>query len=538
MPIDEATKRPAARPQPDETLETALKRIRFTPTPKQPTQRPSAYFTEIGEAEFQQGATIVPHVLTIAETTSPAARRDRIRVTTRKSSKPPWNTVEPRTIKVPKHWLIDLFSSSTVPSFAARSSRKAIIPMDGGGNLLNEDDITEEGWLLLNDLYTAHAGAEKNTPTTLLQQLANRRKLTAQLPLRRGTRRNLVLCPKSGDIMRAARTHVGNAVADDTLYWYQAARRARVARVSDELRRNGVDVQPVHIEGRTIARSFWGRRWRHHLESCSDFENRLPRGRVYVRNGSVCHLDVHAGGVDAMVVGSDLYHVVVRIRKLGQAAWKTIRAECAGRVGSVLELLQGRLSDHVLRVVTDPDRGLFPKPGEITLTCDCPDWAVMCKHAAAVLYGVGSRLDDRPELLFRLRDVDAEDLVVGDMALPDAAAGDDVLAGDLADIFGIDLDPADSGAAAARQKTTGRRRPRRGRPRRTGAPPSGFQPTGRRVAELRRRGGFSVPEFASLLRVSASTVYRWEAARGPLALRAGQEDALQVLYRAIEKRQT
>ena len=143
-----------------------------------------------------------------------------------------------------------------------------------------------------------------------------------------------------------------------------------------------------------------------------------------------------------MVVGSDLYHVVVRIRKLGQVAWKAIRAECAGRVGSVLELLQGRLSDHVLRVVTDPDRGLFPKPGEITLTCDCPDWAVMCKHAAAVLYGVGSRLDDRPELLFRLRDVDAEDLVVGDMALPDASAGDDVLAGDLADIFGIDLDPA------------------------------------------------------------------------------------------------
>ena len=87
------------------------------------------------------------------------------------------------------------------------------------------------------------------------------------------------------------------------------ARRARVARVSDELRRNGVDVQPVHIEGRSIARSFWGRRWCHHLESCSDFENRLPRGRAYVRNGSVCHLDVHAGGVDAMVVGSDLYHV-------------------------------------------------------------------------------------------------------------------------------------------------------------------------------------------------------------------------------------
>ncbi len=272
------------------------------------------------------------------------------------------------------------------------------------------------------------------------------------------------------------------------------ARRARVARVSDELRRNGVDVQPVHIEGRTIARSFWGRRWCDHLESCSDFENRLPRGRAYVRNGSVCHLDVHAGGVDAMVVGSDLYHVVVRIRKLGKAAWKAIRVECAGRVGSVLELLQGRLSDHVLRVVTDPARGLFPKPGEITLTCDCPDWAVMCKHAAAVLYGVGSRLDERPELLFRLRDVDAEDLVVGDMALPDAAAGDDVLAGDLADIFGIDLDPADSGAAAARQRTTGRRRPGRGRPRRTGAPPAGFQPDRGGCAAGKRPAGRSPSE--------------------------------------------
>ena len=226
MPIDEATKRPVARPQPDETLETALKRICFTPTPKQPAQRPSAYFTDTGDAEFQQGATIVPHVLTIAETTSPAARRDRIRVTTRKSSKPPWNIVEPRTIEVPKHWLIDLFSSSTVPSFAARSSRKAIIPMDGDGNLLNEDDITE-GWLLLNDLYTAHAGAGRNTPPTLPQQLANWRKLTAQLPLRRGTRRNLVLCPKSGDIMRAARTHVGSAVADDALYWYQRAHDPR-----------------------------------------------------------------------------------------------------------------------------------------------------------------------------------------------------------------------------------------------------------------------------------------------------------------------
>jgi hypothetical protein len=250
------------------------------------------------------------------------------------------------------------------------------------------------------------------------------------------------------------------------------ARRARVARVSDELRRNGVDVQPVHIEGRTIARSFWGRRWCHHLESCSDFENRLPRGRAYVRNGSVCHLDVHAGGVDAMVVGSDLYHVVVRIRKLGQVAWKTIRAECAGRVGSVFELLQGRLSDHVLRVVTDPDRGLFPKPGEITLTCDCPDWAVMCKHAAAVLYGVGSRLDERPQLLFRLRDVDAEDLVVGDHGVAGRRGGG--------------RRPRTSSASISTRRTAARRPLGRG-------PPDAAGPAaGGRVGPAPRRPGSSL----------------------------------------------
>ena len=160
MLIDEATKRPVARPQPDETLETALKRIRFTPTPKQPAQRPSAYFTETGAPEFKEGAPIVPRVLAIAETTSPAARRDRVRVTTRKSSKP-------RTIEFPKHWLIDLFSSSTVPSFAARS-RKAIIPMDGDGNLPLQD-ITEEDWLLPNDLYTGLARKAAKPPAAARQ---------------------------------------------------------------------------------------------------------------------------------------------------------------------------------------------------------------------------------------------------------------------------------------------------------------------------------------------------------------------------------
>ena len=320
------------------------------------------------------------------------------------------------------------------------------------------------------------------------------------------------------------------------------------------LRKRGVKVQPVDLEGRgrAIARSFWGKRWCEHLESFSDYANRLPRGRTYVRNGCVCHLAIETGGVDAMVVGRELYHVVVRIRKLKRPAWKAIQAACAGQIGSVLELLQGRLSDRVMEVVTDRDSGLFPKPGEIKLACDCPDWATMCKHAAAVLYGVGARLDKSPELLFRLRGVDEAELIAADMALPGGTATADTLADDdLGSIFGIDLDAGDGVPAPGARKrpaTAGRKRKktRRDRPPDAGtlsARPApgdgealapGLRFTGTRITELRERCGFSVAEFAALLQVSGTTVRRWEAASGPLELQTRAREALMALRAEIE----
>ena len=209
----------------------------------------------------------------------------------------------------------------------------------------------------------------------------------------------------------------------------------------NRLRRKGKDIQPVEIEGRTIARSVWGKRWCDHLESYSDYANRLPRGRAYVRNGSVCHLEVHPGRIDAIVSGSELYTVSVQIKKLKAAVWKSIKARCSGQIASMLELLQGKLSRQVMSVVSDRERGLFPKPREIEFTCTCPDWATMCKHVAAALYGVGGRLDRHPEALFLLRGVDAEELIAAEISLPASAAGDDTLADDaLAGIFGIDID--------------------------------------------------------------------------------------------------
>ena len=342
--------------------------------------------------------------------------------------------------------------------------------------------------------------------------------------------------------------------------WYPpyvpvGARRARARLQVRALEERGVAMQPVELErrGRAIARSFWGRRWCEHLESFSDYANRLPRGRTYVRNGCVCHLAIETGGVDAMVVGRELYHVVIRIRKLKRPAWKAIRTACAGRIGSVLELLQGRLSDRVMEIVTDRDTGLFPKPGEIKLACDCPDWATMCKHAAAVLYGVGARLDRSPELLFRLRGVDEAELIAADLALPGGAASADTLADDdLGSIFGIELDAGESAAARKPAVRPGQKRkqpkkaPRQPAPR-TGAssvppdaedgagPASGFRPTGPLVSRLRERCGFSIAEFSELLRVSAATVRRWEAAPGPLDLQTRPREALLALRLEIEK---
>ena len=223
-----------------------------------------------------------------------------------------------------------------------------------------------------------------------------------------------------------------------------AQRRARAAREMKKLRSRGMDVEPIEIQGRKIAHTFWGDAWCKHLERFSDFANRLPRGRTYVRNGSVCHLAIKQGKVEAIVSGSELYKVTIDIAPLSSARWKHVRKQCAGQIGSMLELLQGHLSSQVMGVVTNPAKGLFPQPGDIKLHCDCPDWADMCKHVAAVLYGVGTRLDKKPELLFVLRKVDHEALIPAELDMRTATTGQGkrrrLANQDLSNMFGIDIE--------------------------------------------------------------------------------------------------
>jgi uncharacterized Zn finger protein len=208
------------------------------------------------------------------------------------------------------------------------------------------------------------------------------------------------------------------------------------------LAKSGLKPSPVAIDGRTIARSFWGKAWCDNLESYRDYEYRLPRGRSYARNGAVLDLQVHPGTVAAVVSGTSLYDVEVRIKPLAPAHWTRIKAQCAGEVGSLIELLEGRLSDRVMQIITHPEQGLFPRPAEIKMTCSCPDWASMCKHVAAVMYGVGARFDHQPELLFTLRKVDHGELIAAatDVGVSRRRSQRKTLASeDLGSVFGIEI---------------------------------------------------------------------------------------------------
>jgi len=223
-----------------------------------------------------------------------------------------------------------------------------------------------------------------------------------------------------------------------------AKRKRNAAKIVERLKKKGQICQPIVIEGRTIANTFWGKAWCKNLESYSDYSNRLPRGRTYVRNGFVIDLNMKGGEITALVSGSSIYKVKIVIDSVGATQWNNLVTECAGKIDSLIELLQGKFSKAIMQIITNPEKGLFPHPKEIKLSCSCPDWADMCKHVAAVLYGVGAHLDDKPEELFLLRQVDHLELIAKaattTLTQTSFDQSDPILAdSDLSSLFGIDI---------------------------------------------------------------------------------------------------
>jgi len=235
-----------------------------------------------------------------------------------------------------------------------------------------------------------------------------------------------------------------------------AEKKEKAAKKLQQLKKKRPDIQPIIIEGNTLAKTWWGKAWNNNLTKYADYSNRVGRGRSYLRHGAVLDLKIESGMVHALVQGSSStpYRVDIAIQKISKSSWKKIKGECQGKIDSLQELLHGKFPKALAETFISKDHGLFPSPREIEFDCSCPDWADMCKHVAAVLFGIGSRLDDDPMLFFKLRGIDGNELVA--QAVKDNTSQllkkakkktgrvlDNI---DISDVFGIDMD-ADSGSA-------------------------------------------------------------------------------------------
>ena len=229
-----------------------------------------------------------------------------------------------------------------------------------------------------------------------------------------------------------------------------AEKKEKAKKSIEKLRKKNPDISPVIITGRKIAKTWWGEAWNKNLEKYSDYSNRIDRGRSYVRHGSVLDLKIKKGDVSALVLGSRSkpYNVEIKINSLDKVIWDTVKKECEGKIDSLQELVEGKFPKALSDMFTVKSKGLFPSPKEIDFKCSCPDGAMMCKHIAAVLYGVGARLDESPKMFFELRDIKIEELISDAISsktktllkkskVKSKRVIDET---DVLDIFGVDLD--------------------------------------------------------------------------------------------------
>jgi uncharacterized Zn finger protein len=192
-----------------------------------------------------------------------------------------------------------------------------------------------------------------------------------------------------------------------------AEKRAKAAKKLKEMSKKSPNLKPVILQGTAIARTWWGKAWNLNLERYADYHNRIGRGRSYVRHGAVLDLQIDPGEVRASVQGSRSrpYSVIISIETLKKNIWQTVLYQCEGVLESLQELLNGSFPKATGEIFTHKDSGMFPSPKEIKFSCSCPDWAGMCKHVAATFYGIGARLDESPDLFFRMRNVEMDDLI-------------------------------------------------------------------------------------------------------------------------------
>lgn len=202
-------------------------------------------------------------------------------------------------------------------------------------------------------------------------------------------------------------------------YESAAEKKAKAKKSLEKLKKMNPGIEPVIIEGRTLAKSWWGKAWNENLESYADYRNRIARGKTYVRSNTVLDLKISKGSVAAKVQGSRSkpYEVDIKIDSLSDKKWEQVKVLCNHRIDSLEQLIEGKFPKELEVLFTDKKYGMFPSPKEISFFCNCPDSAMMCKHVAAVLYGIGARLDMNPMLFFELRSLNGQELVKKSMEL-------------------------------------------------------------------------------------------------------------------------
>lgn len=229
-----------------------------------------------------------------------------------------------------------------------------------------------------------------------------------------------------------------------------AEKRAKAQKKIKQLRKKNPNIRPIILDGKALAKTWWGKAWNTNLESYADYRNRIGRGRSYVRHLAVVDLQIVPCKVTSLVQGSmgAPYKVVISIKKMKKKNWKNIKKECQSRLSSLPDLLAGKIPKALQETFMVQGKGLFPTPSEIAFDCSCPDWASMCKHVAATLYGVGARLDEDPALFFTLRQAAIDDLVsqavqskASSIIEKTTTGGSNIIADDkLSDLFGLDMD--------------------------------------------------------------------------------------------------
>ncbi len=180
-----------------------------------------------------------------------------------------------------------------------------------------------------------------------------------------------------------------------------------------KLQKKDPSINPITIEGKHIANTWWGKAWINNLKYYADYDNRLSRGRSYVKNGLVIHLAIKKSEIEAMVIGtsSTPYKIKININKLNENKWKKITELSHKQLHSLSELIDGIFPQELSDIFSNKSEGIFPSTKEMRFDCSCPDWANMCKHVSASLFATGKRLDEDPALIFKLRGVDINDLI-------------------------------------------------------------------------------------------------------------------------------